>query len=88
VPHWLEVELDGADRGSPYGARVEIVAGGRRQFRQYWPCQVAGSAYPCPLHIGLGGRARVDELVVHWPTGQTSVLRDLDVDRSLTVVHP
>lgn len=88
APHWLRLQLDGNERCLPYGARVEVTAAGRRQFRQYWPCQVSGSAYRGAVHLGLGAAGRVDELVIHWPTGQTSVRRNLEVDCTVTVVHP
>ncbi len=90
--HWLEVELDaGAAAGDPrvaalpYGARVEVRAGGRRQTRQCWPAQVGGSAFRAPVRFGLGEAARVERLAVIWPTGERSTLEGIPADQRITV---
>lgn len=88
APHWLDVVLDSVGHGLPYGARVEIEAGGVRQHRQYWPCQMSGSAFACPLHVGLGAATTVEVLTVRWPDGQASTLTQLQADRSVTLKHP
>ncbi|MGD8395284.1 MAG: FG-GAP-like repeat-containing protein [Candidatus Eiseniibacteriota bacterium] len=40
------------------------------------------------LAIGLGPAARVDSLIVDWPSGRRQVLTALDVDRRLEIVEP
>jgi len=87
--HWLNVRLEPRDRRLLWGARVAVViAGDRRQTRQYWPCQVHGSAFPEPLHFGLGGAARIDSLTVFWPEGGWTTRTEIAVDQDLVVRQP
>ncbi len=87
--HWLDVRPEPRGRRLPWGTRVAVVvAGGRRQARQCWPCQVHGSAFPAPLHFGLGRAARIDSLRVRWPGGGETVLRGIAADREIVVRQP
>jgi len=101
--HWIEIKLVGAmrpgDRGNVpgpaarsnrdgIGARVEVLAGGKR-----WTAErVASSGYVSQndgrLHFGLGPATSIDKLIVHWPSGREQTLENLSVDRILTVEEP
>jgi hypothetical protein len=101
--HWIAVKLVGAmregDKGvaaganvksnrDGIGARVEVLAAGKR-----WTAErVAGSGYLSQddgrLHFGLGAATTVDKLLVHWPSGREQVLEKLGVDRVVTVEEP
>jgi hypothetical protein len=39
-------------------------------------------------HFGLGRVERVERVVIHWPSGETQVVRDPLVDRINTIVEP
>jgi len=101
--HWVDVKLIGAMRavdrgGAPgpaaksnrdgIGARVEIVAGGRRQTAE----RVAASAYLSQndgrLHFGLGAADTIDEITVRWPSGRVQTRTKLAADRVITVEEP
>jgi hypothetical protein len=62
------------------GARVAIVAGGRRQTA--W--RTGGGSYQSAsdprIHFGLGNAGRVDEVEVTWPSGRVDRYRDLTTD--------
>jgi Na+-translocating ferredoxin:NAD+ oxidoreductase RnfD subunit len=80
--HWLEVELT---RFVP-GTRVTLVLeDGRGIVRE----ARAGSSYLSSedprLHFGLGDATRVRELVVRRPHGAVTRMRDVPVDRIVTV---
>ena len=87
--HWIEVKLVGTKSNRDgIGARVEVMAGGRR-----WTAErVASSGYLSQndgrLHFGLGAAAGIDKLIVHWPSGCEQTLNDVSVDRVLTVEEP
>jgi hypothetical protein len=101
--HWLEVKLVGAmragDKGTApgpgaksnrdgLGARIEVLAGGKR-----WTAErVASSGYLSQndgrLHFGLGAATSIDKLIVHWPSGREQMLDNVGVDRVLTVEEP
>ena len=101
--HWIEVKLVGnmrpGDRNSApgpaaksnrdgIGARVEVLAGGKR-----WTAErVASTGYLSQddgrLHFGLGAAAAIDKLIIHWSSGREQTLEKLNVDRVLTVEEP
>jgi hypothetical protein len=84
--HWLSVRLVGRKSNRDgVGAQVEVAAGALRLRRE----RTAGSGYLSQddprLHFGLGAVAKVDTLTVSWPGGAKQVLKDVAVDRVLTV---
>jgi hypothetical protein len=87
--HWIEVKLVGTKSNRDgIGARVEVMAGGRR-----WTAErVASSGYLSQndgrLHFGLGAAATIDKLIVHWPSGRQQTIDNVTVDRVLTVEEP
>jgi len=98
--HWIEIKLVGAMRPGDrsltsgpraksnrdgIGARVEVLAGGKR-----WTAErVAASGYLSQndgsLHFGLGSATSIDKLIVHWPSGREQTLEHVGVDRILTI---
>ena len=60
---------------SPVGARVEISAGSRDQFRQV----VVGDSYRVQnsmnVHFGLGPAEAVTSARIHWPTGEVTEMK-------------
>jgi hypothetical protein len=86
--HWVELKLVGTrSNRDAVGARVTLVAGGRRQSREVH----AGSGYlsgsSLVQHFGLGGATRIDSIEVAWPSGERSRLRDVPADRQLVLVE-
>jgi hypothetical protein len=87
--HWIEVKLVGTKSNRDgIGARVEVMAGGKR-----WTAErVASSGYLSQndgrLHFGLGAAATIDKLIVHWPSGRQQTIDNVTVDRVLTVEEP
>jgi len=86
---YLRVDLAAPppNRGA-IGSRVELAAGGRRQVRE----ARAGSSYlsqgESTLHFGLGGAGRAERLLVRWPDGRRSELRDVPADCRVRVHAP
>jgi hypothetical protein len=87
--HWVEVKLRGTKSNRDgIGARVEVIAAGKR-----WTAErVAASGYLSQddgrLHFGLGTATTIDKLIVHWPSGREQTLEKLAVDRVMTVKEP
>ena len=80
--HWLEVKL----RDFSPGARVTaVLPSGQRLVREV----EAGTSYLSSedprVHFGLGGAQTVRELVVRYPDGRTTRLRDVAADRVVVV---
>jgi hypothetical protein len=86
--HWIAIKLVGAKNSDGIGARVEVVAGGKRQTAE----RVAGSGYLSQddgrLHFGLGAATTADRVIVHWPSGREQTIEKLAADRVLTIEEP
>jgi hypothetical protein len=84
---WLQVDLDGRP-GNPQGigARVRIKTGGRTQTA--WVGESDTSRFSqghYRVYFGLGRRARIDRVVVRWPDGQRTQLRNVAADQRLVI---
>ena len=69
------------------GAKVAVIAGGRRRVAQ----RVGGGSYQSAsdprLHFGLGGADRVESIEIVWPSGRISRFRDLKADNGYLLVE-
>jgi hypothetical protein len=84
--HWIEVRLVGTrSNRDGIGARVTATWGTNRRVRERRGGGSYLSAGDPRLHFGLGPAVKVDTLEVRWPSGQRDVLRDVAVDREITV---
>ena len=87
--HWLLLQLIGSrSNRSAIGARVLVTAGGRTQVDEVRSGGSYLSQNDLRLHFGLGNATRADSIAVRWPSGQKSVLKDVAVDRVLTIREP
>jgi hypothetical protein len=87
--HWIELKLVGTKSNRDgIGARIDLVAGGKRQTAE----RVASSGYLSEndgrVHFGLGAASVIDRLVIRWPSGTVQTLTSQPVDRVLTVEEP
>ena len=80
--HWLEVSLR---RFTPGAVVTAVLPDGRRLVQE----ARAGSSYLSSedprLHFGLGKETRVDEVVIRYPDGRVTRLRDVAADRIVSV---
>ncbi len=90
VRRFVGVRLEGpAANTDALGARVYVTAAGRTQLRVAALYSHHLSHDPLDLHFGLGAAFYVEELRVVWPDGAPdTVLRNLPVNRFVTVRHP
>ena len=69
------------------GARVTIHAGGVRQIGEVR----AGGSYlsqnDLRLHFGLGKSAKIDKVVIRWPSGKIEVLENVSADSIYTILE-
>jgi len=87
--HWIGIKLKGTKSNRDgIGARVEVLAAGKRWTKE----RVAGSGYLSQdddrLHFGLGATTVIDKVLVHWPSGREQLLEKISVDRVITVEEP
>jgi hypothetical protein len=87
--HWIAFQLRGhKSNRDGIGTRIEVVTGTRKQIAE----RVAGSGYlsqdDARVHFGLGAAAKIDKVILHWPSGKEQVLENLAVDQVTTVEEP
>lgn len=70
------------------GCQVTIETVNGKQVRQHYPLGGFLDGDDTVVHFGLGDLEKVDLVRVDWPSGQTQVFRDLDVNRKYTVTEP
>jgi hypothetical protein len=80
--HWVRLSLAGtASNRSAIGAKVEVKAGDLTYRRQLFPAKSYLSSVELPLTFGLGQSDQVREVTVTWPSGKSTVYKDLKADR-------
>ena len=88
VANWLSVQLIGrASPRSAIGSRVTIRAGGREQIGIVKGGASYISTSDRAMLFGLGDATSVDSIMVEWPSGQTTVLKQMESDQRLTVIE-
>jgi len=73
--HWIAFELEGrSSNRSAIGARVNVFWNGARQVQHVSGGSGFSAQNQRPLHFGLGIDARVDSVVVQWPSGRETIV--------------
>jgi hypothetical protein len=84
--HWLEVLLMGTKSNRDgTGATLKLTAGGFVQVRQAEGGTSYMSASDPRIHFGLGKRAKIESLVITWPSGQVDQLANVPIDEIIAV---
>lgn len=83
--HFLKVELQGEGQNTAaFGAKVFLRAGGQTFYQEQMPARGFQSSVDPRLNFGLGAAARVDTLIVVWPTGnKITLLTHVDANQTL-----
>lgn len=85
----LRVRLVGAAGNRlAVGARVRVQAGDLSQLREVRSGGSYLSHSELVLHFGTGARARADEILVRWPSGGTTVRRDVEASGEIVIHEP
>ncbi|TFH64860.1 MAG: CRTAC1 family protein, partial [Gemmatimonadales bacterium] len=87
--HWVGFALQGTQSNrSAIGAEITIEFGGGQQRRIIDGGMGFASQNDRRVHFGLGSVARVERVVIRWPSGTIQTLTDLSVDRIHYVTEP
>jgi len=80
--NWVGVRLHENGRGySPVGARITVLAGGRRQILPVVTGDSHRSQHSNQKHFGLGTVDKIDAIEVRWPNGKVSRLEEPAVNQ-------
>jgi enediyne biosynthesis protein E4 len=84
--HWVTIRTVGTrSNRDGIGARISVVTSGRRHVAEVRSGGSYISQNDLRVHIGLGQATRIDRIEIRWPSGLTDELKDLPVDRFLTI---
>jgi hypothetical protein len=84
--HWLEVLLIGTKSNRDgTGALLKLTSEGFAQVKQAEGGTSYMSASDPRIHFGLGKRAKVESLVITWPSGQVDKLANVPMDTIIAV---
>jgi len=84
--HWIRIKTVGTrSNRDGYGARVEISAGGVAQEAEVRANCSYLSASDARVHFGLGEAAKVDSIIVRWPSGTVDTVRNEAADQDLVM---
>jgi len=84
--HWISIRTMGVKSNRDgIGARVTLVAGGRRQIQEVRSGGSYLSQNDLRVHFGLGSATKIDRLEVRWPSGIVDKMEDTSADKFLTV---
>ena len=85
---WIDVLLEGrASNRAAMGATVIVTVAGRKQARAVLSQSSYYSHDDRRLHFGLGAATRVDEIEIHWPSGQLQKLTGVETRKLVTIVE-
>ena len=88
--NWIKVNLEGTAHNSHgIGARVKVTAGGNTYMREVEGGMGAhGQQNSFPLDFGLGAHGETVDITVEWGPGKSSMVRNVEVNREITVTEP
>jgi len=86
---WLTVACE-APGGTaiPIGTKVTVTAGGRSTTRDIASGDSYASTHDPRLHFGLGKAETADQVVVRWPDGRRTALKNVSARQHLVVRKP
>jgi len=86
--HWIQIQLRGTTSNRDgIGARVTVTAGDLTQIDEVHSGRSYQSDFGKRLHFGLGRRSAVDQIRVNWIGGAVDAVRNVGVDRLITIVE-
>ena len=86
--HWVSFELAGTKSNRlALNARIKLVAGGMTQTSEIHSGGSYLSQNDLRVHFGLGDARKIDSVEIHWPSGKTDTLSNLDADKFYSVLE-
>ena len=86
--NYLRIALKGpaGNRGG-LGAQIEILQGGKKQYRELEIQRGFQSSVEPFVHFGLDSMAQIDELYIRWPDGHVQTLKNVKANQVLTLAY-
>ncbi len=88
--HWILLRLVGTrSNRMAIGAQIRITTeDGNRQWNEVTTAVGYASSSDPRVHFGLGKNEKIKEIEIRWPSGIKQILKDVAVDRIMTIEEP
>ncbi len=93
--NWVQLELEGKrSNRSAIGALVRVywIMNGEAKIQEQVQVVTGGNAYASQnmrrLHFGLGEEAKIQKVVIQWPSGEKQVLSEVGINQLHRIVEP
>jgi enediyne biosynthesis protein E4 len=88
--HWILLKLAGTKSNRmAIGAQICITTeDGKRQWNEVTTAVGYASSSDPRVHFGLGKNEKIKEIEIRWPSGIKQILKDVAVDRIMTIEEP
>jgi hypothetical protein len=84
--NWLQVKLAGTTSNRfGIGAQIKVKVGANTYSRQCVLSSSYLSSQSLVRHFGLGKAEQADSVTVHWPSGKTTVQKDVKLNQLITI---
>ena len=84
--HWVKINTVGiVSNHNGIGARIEVYGVWGRQVREVRSGVGYSPMNSLTTHVGIGQAVHIDSIIVRWPSGIVTTLRDLDVDTTYNI---
>jgi enediyne biosynthesis protein E4 len=90
MQHWILLNLVGTKSNRmAIGAQIRVTTeDGKLQWNHVTTAVGYASSSDSRVHFGVGENRRIKEMQIHWPSGIKQELRNLEVDRVMTIEEP
>jgi hypothetical protein len=86
--HWITFKLVGVKSNRDgIGAQIKLTTADGSQYATVTTASSYESSSDKRVHFGLGSANAVTQVEIHWPSGITQVLKNLQADQILTVTE-
>ena len=85
--NFIGFKLEGEDNQLPVGARIHLKASGNYQMQELNLSRGYLSSVSPRVHFGLGTITELEEVIIEWPDGRKSELKDYQINTYNNVVY-
>lgn len=84
--NYISIKLLGGDKNpDAIGANVKVYTKDTQQSRDLYTVRGFQSSVTQRLHFGLGNITTIDSILVEWPQGKSTTLKDIESNQLLTI---
>ena len=87
--HWVRFKLRGTKSNrDAIGTRIQVIANGQTIYRQLKGGCSMESTNDSRVLIGVGEASKLETVIVQWPSGRETILKDVPTNQELDIVEP